>query len=130
MPPDSGIVTLTSAHSFDETLARLRAAVSSRGLTLFLDLDQQAAALAEGLTMPPAHLLLFGHPRAGTPILLAVPEAGLDLPLKAYVWEAAEGAVQVCYSDPAYLAARHHLPEQLSMPLAVVVPIVADAVAA
>jgi uncharacterized protein (DUF302 family) len=129
MAPSSGVVTLTSNHSFDDTLTRLCAAVTDRGFTLFLDLDQQAAALAEGLTMPRAHLLLFGRPLAGTPILLAVPEAGLDLPLKAYLWEAADGAVFVSYSDPAYLARRHHLPEKLSTPLTGVMPIVAEAVA-
>ena len=129
MSTSAGVVTLTSFHSFDDTLARLRAAIISRGLTLFLDLDQQAAARADGLTMPRAHLLLFGRPRAGTPILVAVPEAGVDLPLKAYLWEAADRSVSVAYSDPAYLIARHHLPETLSGPMTGVVAIVAEAVA-
>jgi uncharacterized protein (DUF302 family) len=125
----AGVITLKSPHSFDETLARLRTAVTKRGLTLFLDLDQQAAAKSDGVAMRRAHLLLFGRPRAGTPILEAVPEAGIDLPLKAYLWEAADSTVSVSYSDPAYVVARHHLPETLSGPLAGVVQIVAEAVA-
>jgi uncharacterized protein (DUF302 family) len=129
MPASDGVVTIASAHSYDDTLTRLRAAVSDRGLVLFLDLDQQAATRTDGLTMPRAHLLLFGRPRAGTPILVAVPEAGLDLPLKAYLWERPDGAVFVSYSDPAYLIARHRLPESLSAALAGIVPVVAEAVA-
>ncbi|HEY5220037.1 MAG TPA: DUF302 domain-containing protein, partial [Gemmatimonadaceae bacterium] len=82
MSTSAGVVTLPSPHSFDDTLAQLRAAIATRGLTLFLDLDQQAAAQSDGAVMQQAHLLLFGRPRAGTPILVAAPEAGLDLPLK------------------------------------------------
>jgi uncharacterized protein (DUF302 family) len=123
----SGVVTLTSPHSFDQTLARLRAAIASHGLTLFLDLDQQAAARDDGLAMPRAHLLVFGSPRAGTSILLKVPEAGVDLPLKAYLWEAPDGGVFVSYSDPDYVAARHHLSAALSAPLAGIAPLIAGA---
>jgi len=129
MATRSGVVTLTSPHSFDQTLTRLRDAIASHGLTLFLDLDQQAAAKEDGLSMPRAHLLLFGRPRAGTPILLSVPEAGVDLPLKAYLWEAPDGGVFVSYSHPDYLAARHHLPAALSAPLAGIAPLIAEALA-
>jgi uncharacterized protein (DUF302 family) len=129
MAKSSGVVTLTSPYTFDQTLARLRAAIATHGLALFLDLDQQAAAQKEGLTMPRAHLLLFGSPRAGTPVLRNVPEAGVDLPLKAYLWEAPDGGVFVSYSDPEYVAARHHLSAVLSAPLAGIVPLIAGALA-
>jgi uncharacterized protein (DUF302 family) len=75
--------------------------------------------------MPRAHLLVFGRPRAGTPLLVTVPEAGVDLPLKAYLWEAGDGRVFVSYSDPPYLAERHHLSAALSAPLAAIAPLVA-----
>jgi uncharacterized protein (DUF302 family) len=131
MATSSGVVTLPSPHAFDQTLIRLRAAIADHGLTLFLDLDQQAAAKADGAAMPRAHLLVFGRPRAGTPILVSVPEAGLDLPLKAYLWEALDGggAAFVSYSDPMYLAERHHLSAALSAPLAAIAPLVAGALA-
>jgi uncharacterized protein (DUF302 family) len=127
MATSTGVVTLPSPHAFDQTLIRLRSAIAVHGLTLFLDLDQQAAAKADGVTMPRAHLLVFGRPRAGTPILVSVPEAGVDLPLKAYLWEAANGGVFVSYSDPQYLAERHHLSAALSAPLAAITPLVAGA---
>lgn len=129
MATSSGVVTLPSSHAFDQTLMRLRAAIADHGLTLFLDLDQQAAAKADGATMARGHLLVFGRPRAGTPILVSVPEAGVDLPLKAYLWEAPDGGVFVSYSDPQYLAERHHLSAALSAPLAAIGPLVAGALA-
>lgn len=124
--PSGGIVTLPSPHSFSETLRRLHAAISSRGLTLFADIDQQSAARSAGLTMPPAHLVLFGSPKSGTAIMLAVPEAGLDLPLKALVWEDATGSAYVTYNSPMYLASRYALPESLSGPLIGIVPLMAS----
>jgi uncharacterized protein (DUF302 family) len=129
MATSSGVVTLPSPHAFDQTLSRLRAAIADHGLTLFLDLDQQAAAEADGVTMPRAHLLVFGRPRAGTPILVSVPEAGVDLPLKAYLWEAPDGGAFVSYSDPQYLAERHHLSAALSAPLTAIAPLVAGVLA-
>jgi uncharacterized protein (DUF302 family) len=131
MATSSGVVTLPSPHSFDETLIRLRAAITDHGLTLFLDLDQQAAAKADGATMPRAHLLVFGRPRAGTPILVSVPEAGVDLPMKVYLWEepSGTGGVFASYNDPSYLAERHHLSAALAAPLAAIAPLVAVALA-
>lgn len=124
--PSSGIVTLPSPYSLTETLRRLRETISAKGLTLFADIDQQAAARSVGLTMPPAHLVLFGNPKTGTPVMLAVPEAGLDLPLKAWIWEGANGTSYVTYNSPMYLASRYALPERLSAPLTGIVPLVAS----
>jgi tellurite resistance protein len=125
-----GVVTIVSRLDFDDLLHRLRTAIAERKLTLFLDLDQQQAAVADGATMPRGQLLLFGRPRAGTEILVAVPEAGVDLPLKLYVWEGSDGTVSVSYTDPAFLAARHHLPDRLVTPLRAITAVVEEAVGA
>lgn len=125
MQSSTDVVTLPSPAGFDATLDRLRTAIAARGLRLFLDLDQQAAAREDGVSMPGAHLLLFGRPRAGTPALLESPESGVDLPLKVYVWESAEGKVFVSYSDPAFVARRHHLTAAVAQPLAAVTDLVA-----
>ncbi len=97
MSNSTGVVTIASEYSFDETVDRLRGAIADRELILFLALDQQAAARTDGVTMPKAQLLVFGRPKAGTQILIDFPEAGLDLPLKVYVWESSnrEGLCQL-----------------------------------
>lgn len=126
MPPSSDVVTLASPARFGETLDRLHTAIAARGLRLFLDLDQQAAAREDGVAMPPAHLVLFGRPRAGTPALLESPESGVDLPLKVYVWESGDGEVFVSYLEPASLARRHHLTDDVARPLGAITELVAD----
>lgn len=113
-----GLITLSTANSFEECLNRLRSLIAQKGLTLFLDLDQQAAARSAGLEMPPAQLLLFGSPAAGTPVMVAVPEAGIDLPLKAWLWQNSEGRVYLTYNDPNYVATRFDLPAPLAVRLA------------
>jgi uncharacterized protein (DUF302 family) len=112
-----GVVTLPSLWGLAETLARLRSAFAARGLKLFADLDQQAEARAAGAVQPPMHLLLAGNPRAGAPVMAAVPTAGLDLPLKVLVWEAAPGQVRVSFNSTDYLAARHGLAPELAQKL-------------
>lgn len=127
MSNSSGVVTLTSHYSFEGTVARILRAIESQGLMLFLALDQQAVAKKDGIVMPRGRLLLFGRPWAGTRILIEVPEAGIDLPLKAYVWEAADGGVFVSYSNPAYIAERHGLSRVLAAPLYGVFPLIKGA---
>jgi len=127
MSGSKGVVTLASDFSFDETVAHVLGEIKNHGLLLFLDLDQQAAARGDGLAMPQARLLLFGRPSAGTPILAEAPEAGLDLPLKIYVWGAADGMVFVSYSDPAFIAERHGLSAALAAPLYGTVPLIKQA---
>jgi uncharacterized protein (DUF302 family) len=107
--PTQGIITHRSPWALEPTLQRLRAAFAAKGLKVFADLDQQAEAHAVGLDQPPVHLLLVGNPRAGTPVMVAAPQAGLDLPLKVLVWEAPPGVVQVSLNSADYLAARHGL---------------------
>ncbi|HKJ60849.1 MAG TPA: DUF302 domain-containing protein, partial [Hyphomicrobiales bacterium] len=77
-----GIVKLKSPYSFTETLQRLLDAFAEKSIKVFATIDQQAEARAFGLSMPPTVLLIFGNPKAGTPLMLANPEAGIDLPLK------------------------------------------------
>ncbi|MEP6945924.1 MAG: DUF302 domain-containing protein [Acidobacteriota bacterium] len=127
MSKSTGVETLVSHFSFDETLARILREIEREGLLLFLALDQQAVARKDGLSMPQARLLLFGRPSAGTQILIDVPEAGIDLPLKAYVWESADEGVFVSYSSPAYIAERHGLSAVLSAPLFGVFPLLTGA---
>jgi uncharacterized protein (DUF302 family) len=104
-----GIVDIRSRHSVPETLDRLATVLRERGLTVFARIDFSGDAERAGLAMRPMQMLLFGNPKAGTPILIAAPRAGLDLPLRALAWEDADGAVWVSSNAPEYLAARHSL---------------------
>ncbi len=101
-----GVVSHPSPHPFDDTLARLDAALSAKSMTVFARIDQAAAAREAGLALRPTVLVLFGNPRGGTPIMQAVPEAALDLPLKALVWEDDGGQVWLTFLDPAALGER------------------------
>ncbi|HEY2666932.1 MAG TPA: DUF302 domain-containing protein [Actinomycetota bacterium] len=118
MTPDSvarseGIVTKPSPRSVGDTLARLIRLIQDRDLTLFTVIDHSGEAKKAGLEMPDTKLIVFGSPAAGTPVMLAVPLAALDLPLKVLVWADADGGVSISYNSPAYLASRHHLGDEL-----------------
>src|SRR6266536_1095647 len=115
-PP--GVVTKTSARPVPATLERLRAAVERMGLMVFVLVDHSGEAARAGLSMPDTKLLIFGSPAGGTPIMLAAPLAALDLPLKVLVWEDPAGGSFVSYVDPAYLAARHQLTDDLTARIA------------
>jgi uncharacterized protein (DUF302 family) len=95
----SSVLTLQSKYDFQTTVSRLKAALSSHGITLFADIDQSSAATTGGLSLRPTRLFLFGNPKAGTPVMAANPHAALELPLKAVVWEDAEHGVHVDYQD-------------------------------
>lgn len=110
---NEGIVTKTSPYSVAETVERLKATLASKGLTLFALIDHSGEAERAGLTMQPAKLVLFGSPRAGTPLMVASPLLALDLPLKALIWQDAGGRVLVSYNSTPYLAARHAIPSEL-----------------
>lgn len=120
---DAGIVRIKSHYSVANTSARLEAALKEHGILVFAHLDFTADAARAGLTMRPEQLLIFGNPRAGTPLMQAQPTAGLDLPLKALIWEDAEGLVTIAYNDPQYVLARHGLPQSLSANIAAVIPL-------
>ena len=108
-----GLVTKPSSRSVKATLDRLESIVAERGLTVFARFDHSDAAAAAGLRMPASHVLVFGSPRAGTPLMLANPLIALELPLRVLVWSGAAGDVFVTYADPANLAARYGIPPEL-----------------
>ena len=133
MPDDdsasSGLTTIRSAHSFSETVARLRAAFEAHRIKIFTSIDQQAEAAAVGLTMPPTVLVIFGSPQAGTPLMLARPLSAIDLPLKVLVSEPTPGEVLVSSNTAQYLAERHGLPRDLLANIAPAERLIANAVA-
>lgn len=115
-----GIRTLTSHHPFEETIDRLQALLIEKSITLFHLVDHAGEAREVGLTMPPTKLLIFGSPRAGTPLMLAAPSLALDLPLKILVAQQPDGSVLLSWNDPAWLRERHNLPEEMQPVLAAV----------
>src|ERR1700761_2101758 len=110
---DGGIARKPSAHSVDETVAKLRALLDAKVVTVFAVIDHSGEAAKVGLKMRPTKLVIFGNPKAGTPVMVAAPSIALDLPLKILVWEDAEGKVWCSYNEPEYLQARHHVPHDL-----------------
>ena len=121
---DSGIRRISSQHSVSATLERLETLLKERGVMVFARIDFSGDAARAGLTLRPEQMLIFGNPKAGTPLMQSVPAAGLDLPLKALIWEDAEGRTQVAYNDPAYIIRRHGLDAALAANLAAVVPLI------
>jgi uncharacterized protein (DUF302 family) len=124
--PDSGIVTLRSNHLLEETVRRIEEALGAKGVKLFALIDHSGEAEQAGMKMPPTKLLIFGHPKAGTPLMLASPSAAIDLPLKLLVAEDGQGRVWISYNSPSYLQARHNLPQELLQNIAVVVALAAS----
>ena len=118
MPDQSGLVSQRSQYDVGETERRLRAAVDQAGLTLFAGIDHGANAQDAGLTLRPTRLLIFGNGRGGTPLMQLRQTAGLDLPLKALVWQDETGAVWVSYNDLRWLADRHGLGAAAEAPIA------------
>jgi uncharacterized protein (DUF302 family) len=110
--PD-GIQTLLSHHPFEETVDRLQVLLAEKGITLFCLVDHAGEASEVGLKMPPTKLLIFGSPKAGTPLMLASPSIALDLPLKIVIAQQPDGKVQLSWNDPAWLMQRHNLPQEM-----------------
>ncbi len=108
-----GLINVRSKYSAPETLDRLEASAKSLGLTVFARINFSGDAEKVGLKMHPAQLLIFGNPKAGTPLMIASPTIAIDLPLKVLAWEDANGKVFLTYNEPEYLKERHGLPEQL-----------------
>ena len=113
-----GIKTLTSHHTVDETVVRLEALLKVKGVKLFCLVDHSGEAHAAGVTMPNTKLLIFGNPKAGTPLMLAAPSTALDLPLKILVAETPEGTTQLSWNDSSWLQSRHAIPPDLEANLA------------
>jgi len=109
----NGIIDKPTSHSVDETVEKLKGMLRDKGVTLFALIDHSGEAEKVGIKMRPTKLLIFGSPKAGTPLMLAAPSSAIDLPLKILIWEDAQGKVWVSYNSPAYLQERHNLPQQL-----------------
>jgi uncharacterized protein (DUF302 family) len=120
MQKEEGIVKIPSHHSVDDTVDKLKTILKSKGVTLFALIDHSGEAEKVGMKMPPTKLLIFGSPKAGTPLMLAAPSAAIDLPLKILVAEDAQGKVWISYNSPEYLKERHGLPDNLVPNIAVV----------
>ncbi|HET9366052.1 MAG TPA: DUF302 domain-containing protein [Candidatus Angelobacter sp.] len=122
MPPskDAGIINIPCNHSVNEMTAKLKGILQAKGVTLFALIDHSGEAEKAGMKMRPTKLLIFGNPKAGTPLMLAAPSSAIDLPLKVLLWEDAQGKTWASYNSPEYLQERHGLPQELLPTIAVV----------
>ena len=122
-----GIIDKPSNHSVDQTVENLKNILQAKGVTLFAVVDHSGEAAKVGMNMPPTKLLIFGSPKAGTPLMLTSPSIAIDLPLKISVWEDNQRKVWVSYNSPEYLQERHGLPRDLLQNIAVVETLAAKA---
>ena len=122
-----GIIDVPSNHSVDQTVERLKEILRSKGVTLFALVDHSGEAAKVGMTMRSPKLVIFGSPKAGTPLMLAAPSIAIDLPLKVLVWEDSRGKVWLSYDSPEYLKERHGLPQDLLQNIAVVAALASKA---
>lgn len=120
MTDTNGIVSIPSRHSVDETVDRLKHLLQEKGIQLFALVDHSGEAAKVGIEMPATKLVIFGSPKAGTPLMLATPSIAIDLPMKILIAEDKSGSVSVSWNAPAYLAARHQLPQDLVANIAVI----------
>jgi uncharacterized protein (DUF302 family) len=120
MTDANGIATIPSRYSVDETVTRLEHLLQEKGIKLFALVDHSGEAEKAGLKMPLTKVAIFGNPKGGTPLMLAVPSIAIDLPLKLLIAEDTNGSVSVSWNAPAYLAARHGLPHDLLANIAVI----------
>lgn len=125
---ENGLVHVVSSHSVPETLNKLQTTIEARGLKIFALIDHSGEAEEAGLSMRATQLLIFGSPKAGTPLMIAAPTLAIDLPLKALVWEDADGKVWASYNSPDYLQQRHGIPADLVKNIAGVGALVGKAV--
>jgi uncharacterized protein (DUF302 family) len=128
MAIDNGLIQVASRYGVEETVRRLQAAFASKGLQVFSVVDHGGEAEKLGLKMRPTKVVIFGSPKAGTPLMVAAPSLAIDLPLKALVAEDADAKVWVTYNNPEYLKERHRVPEELINNLAGAGSVIAKAV--
>ena len=124
---DDGVVRIASHHTVAETAAKLESILQAKNVKVFTIVDHSGEAEKAGLKMPNTKLLIFGNPKAGTPLMLASPSVALDLPLKILVAEDAGGKVWISYNSPGYLQQRHNLPAELLPNIAVIEGLAANA---
>lgn len=124
----NGLTDVSSPHSVDETMKRLQSILAGKGLQVFALVDHSGEAEKAGMKLRPTKLLIFGSPKAGTPLMAAAPTLAIDLPLKALVWQDDGGKVWVTYNRPEYLQERHGVPADLVKNIAGVGALMAKAV--
>lgn len=107
-----GLISLRSHVGPKQTTDRLKAELQARGLTLFAQIDHAAGAAGAGLALRPTEVLVFGNAKGGTPLMQAAQTCGIDLPLKALVWQDEAGDTWLAYNDPAWLAERHGVTDE------------------
>jgi uncharacterized protein (DUF302 family) len=112
-----GLIKVQSSHGPAETMDRLVAEIRAKGLTVFARIDHASGAKEAGLTLRPTELLIFGNAKGGTPLMQSNQEIGIDLPLKALVWQDASGNSWISYNDPGWLAKRHGLGPEVEPPV-------------
>lgn len=112
-----GLITIESSYEPKDTINRLEAEVKARGMTVFARIDHAAGAAEAGLPLRPTELLIFGTARGGTPLMQSNQAIGVDLPLKALIWQDASGSTWLSYNDPGWLAKRHGLGHEVEVPL-------------
>ena len=127
MNANNGIISQPSPYAVAETIDRLAAVLEAKSITIFARIDQQVEAEKVGLNLRPTQLLLFGSPKAGTPLMVAEPTIALDLPLKVLAWEAADGKIYLSYNDPLYLQQRFSLSDELVKSIDVIAPLIHQA---
>lgn len=128
MTKDESLVLVRSRYSFDETVRRLQATFTEKGMQIFAVIDHSGEAEKVGLKMRPTKVVIFGSPKGGTPLMVAAPSLAIDLPLKALVAEDGGGKVSVSYNSPEYLQQRHGVPAELIKNLAGAGALIAKAV--
>jgi uncharacterized protein (DUF302 family) len=126
--PENGMLHTPSPHTFTESLHRLEAAIAQRSIPILAKIDHAEAAAKIGLSLNPATVVIFGNAKAGTPIMQAAPTAALDLPLKALVWQDAQGQVWISINTPEFLQSRHAIPDKMIPNIAGIITIVAETV--
>ena len=109
-----GLTTLRSSFGPGETMNRLEAEVKSKGMTVFARIDHAAAAIGVGLSLRPTAVVIFGNAKAGTPLMQAAQTIGIDLPLKALVWQDEAGVTWLSHDDPGWLVKRHGLGDEVT----------------
>jgi uncharacterized protein (DUF302 family) len=124
---NNGIIDKPSNHSVEQTVKKLEGILQAKGVTLFVLVDHSGEAEKVGMEMRPTKLLIFGNPKAGTPLMTAAPSTAIDLPLKVLVWEDAEAKVWISYNSPDYLQERHRFPKDLLQHISVVENLVSAA---
>jgi uncharacterized protein (DUF302 family) len=121
--PDNGMVHPSSTYSFTETIKRLESLLKAQNLTEFCRIDHSGEAEKAGLKMNPTQVVIFGSPKAGTPLMIAAPTLAIDLPLKALIWEDDDRKVWVSYNSAEYLKQRHNVPDELMKNIAGIGPL-------